>query len=92
MPIDRRDLEWKGYFDKEKVYRKFILELLNDNPDKAYTFLELCAEVHGKIGKKLVKEDEIFEGNVRAALQDPAIAIVFHEKETYYTLKDKRVR
>jgi len=88
MPIDKRDLQWKEFFEKEKVYRKFILELLHADPGKAYTFLEICSEVYKKVSKKHVKQDVIFEGNVRAALQDPTIAIVFHEDETYYTLKD----
>jgi hypothetical protein len=88
MPIDKRDLQWKEYFDKEKAYRKFILEVLHANPDKAYTFLELCGEVHKRVSRKHIQQDAIFEGNIRAALQDPSIAIVFHEGETYYTLKD----
>jgi hypothetical protein len=28
MPIDKKDLQWKEFFEKEKVYRKIVLELL----------------------------------------------------------------
>ena len=90
MPIEKKKLQFKEFSKKEILYRKFIIDLLNANPDQAYSFLELCTEVHSKVGRDNVKLDAIFEGNVRAALQDPSIAIVFHEGETYYTLKDDK--
>ena len=92
MPIDRADLDWKEFSQKEKVYRKLVLELLYEDPEKAYTFLELCAHVHGKVGKPQVKNDQVFEGNMRAAILDQRIAIVFHNGETYYTLKEEELR
>ena len=88
MPISKDEVRWKDYNKKELLYRGFILELLMDNPDQAYTYSELCAHIIGRLGDEVVKQDNTFEGNVRAGLMDPRIAIALHKGQTYYSIKE----
>ena len=88
MPISKREIDWKDYDHKEMLYRGMVLELLMGDKENAYTFLEICSHIYGKLGQNNVKMDKAFEGNVRAALLDPRIALQFYEGETYYSIKE----
>ncbi len=88
MPVSKKDIQWKDYENKDTLYRGFILDLLMDNPDSAYTIDEVREQVGVKIGPDAVKSDLHFEGNVRAALLDPRIAFTIMNGVNYYSLKD----
>jgi hypothetical protein len=88
MPVNKKDIQWKEYENKDTLYRGFILDLLMEYPESAYSIDELRAFIGSKIGPDAVARDIHFEGNIRAALLDQRIAFTIMDGLNYYSLKD----
>jgi hypothetical protein len=88
MPVSKKDLQWKDYEQKDTLYRGIVLEIMMNNKDSGYTLQEVIDAIKERVGPDAAKSDRAFEGNVRAALLDPRIAMTLMDGVPYYSLKD----